>query len=149
MDIQVEGHNNRVAGRDYLELHAQLSLTPEQLKQLAIKPCAACEVRVVTANAQVCNHCLRAQAASALKTKIYVAIFCVIVVWGQLLQGREPHATPWQLLETLVGAIGMVTFGAVLLEIFRYWWACHSTDFFSALWRAITKRSKTDRWNKP
>lgn len=139
MDIQVEGHNNRVAGRDYLELNAQLSLTPEQLQVLAVKPCPSCEVRLVTAQAQTCNHCLRELVANDQKVRVGLAIFLVFIVWGWLLKERGPSADLWQFMETLVGACGIVLCGALLLEMFKLWWVCYSAEFFSAVWRALVR----------
>ncbi|CAB5715861.1 TPA: hypothetical protein L3577_006400 [Pseudomonas aeruginosa] len=145
MDIQVEGHNNRVAGRDYLELNAQLSLTPEQLQVLAVKPCPSCEVRLVTAQAQTCNHCLRERVANDQKVKVGVVIFLVFMVWGWLLIERGPNVELWQLMETLVAAGGIVLCGALLLEMFKLWWVCYSAEFFSTVWRALVRLVNGDR----
>lgn len=139
MDIQVEGSNNRVAGRDYLELNAQLSLTPEQLQVLSIKPCPTCEVRLVTAQAQTCNHCLRERVANDQKAKGAVVIFLVFMVWGWLLKESGRNAGLLQLAETLVTAGGIVLCGALLLELFRLWWVCYSEEFFAAVWRAVVR----------
>ncbi|HHX6877959.1 hypothetical protein ACJKIJ_01955 [Pseudomonas aeruginosa] len=145
MDIQVEGHNNRVAGRDYLELNAQLSLTPEQLQVLAVKPCPSCEVRLVTAQAQTCNHCLRERVANDQKVKVGVVIFLVFMVWGWLLIERGPNVDLWQLMETLVAAGGIVLCGALLLEMCKLWWVCYSAEFFSTVWRALVRLVNGDR----
>lgn len=139
MDIQVEGQNNRVAGRDYLELNAQLSLTPEQLQVLAIKPCMACELRFVTATAHTCNHCLRERIAKDQKFKVGLVAFLIFMVWGWLLHERGPDIGPWQFLETMVGAGGIVLCGALLLEMFKLWWVCYSAEFFSAIWRVLVR----------
>lgn len=139
MDIQVEGHNNRVAGRDYLELNAQLSLTPEQLEVLAIKPCPSCEVRVVTVKAETCNHCLRERLANEQKGKVALVVFLVFMVWGWLLKQSGPNAGLLQLAETLIAAGGIVLCGALLLEMFKLWWVCYSAEFFSALGRALVR----------
>jgi hypothetical protein len=139
MDIQVEGHNNRVAGRDYLELNAQLSLTPEQLQVLAVKPCSACEVRLVTAETQTCNHCLRERVANDQKAKVGLVVFLVFMVWGWLLKESGPNAGLLQLAETLVAAGGIVLCGALLLEMFKLWWVCYSAEFFSAVWRVLVR----------
>lgn len=145
MDIQVEGHNNRVAGRDYLELNAQLTLTPEQLKVLAIKPCPACEQRVVTPSAEMCNHCHRERIAQAQKARVGTVVFIVFVVWGWLLQKRGPDVDPWQFLETLLNAGAIVLCGALLLEVFKLWWVCYSADFFSAIWRGLAQLTTRGR----
>lgn len=139
MDIQVEGNNNRVAGRDYLELNAQVSLTPEQLQVLAVKPCPSCEVRLVTAKAQTCNHCLRERVANDRKAKVGVVIFLVFMVWGWLLRESGPNAGLLQLAETLVAAGGIVLCGALLLEMLKFWWVCYSDEFFTAVGRALVR----------
>lgn len=139
MDIQVEGSNNRVAGRDYLELNAQLSLTPEQLEALAVKPCPSCEVRLVTAQAQTCNHCLRERIANDQKVKVGFVIFLVFMVWGWLLKRSGPNAGLLELVESLVAAGGIVLCCALLLELFRIWWVCYSEEFFSAVWRSVVR----------
>lgn len=126
MTIEVNGNNNRVAGRDYLELNAQVTLTPEQLKHLAIRPCPTCEQRVLTGAAKTCNHCLREQLAAQHKFYGSVVFFLVFVIWGWLLQGRDTRADPWQFLETLMGACGIVFFGALLLGALRHWWRSYS-----------------------
>lgn len=43
MDIQVDGDNNRVAGRDYYEVR--------------IKPCPYCQERLIEPEAAMCNRC--------------------------------------------------------------------------------------------
>nr|WP_024308362.1 hypothetical protein [Pseudomonas sp. P818] len=139
MDIQVEGSNNRVAGRDYLELNAQLSLTPEQLQVLAVKPCPSCEVRLVTAQAQTCNHCLRERVANDQKVKVGFVIFLVFMVWGWLLKRSGPNAGLLELVESLIAAGGIVLCGMLLLEMFKLWWVCYSEEFFSAVWRAVVR----------
>lgn len=139
MDIRVEGHNNRVAGRDYLELNAQLSLTSEQLQVLAVKPCPSCEVRLVTAEAKTCNHCLREHVANDQKVKVGLVAFLVFMVWGWLLKESGPNAGMQQLAESLVAACGIVLCGALLLEMLKLWWVCYSAEFFSAVWRALVR----------
>lgn len=139
MDIRVKGHNNRVAGRDYLELNAQLNLTPEQLKVLAIQPCPACEQRVITPGSGICNHCHRERVAQAQKEKISVVIFLVFMVWGWLLHLRGSDVDPIQMIESLLTAGVIVFCAALALEIFKMWWVCYSTDFFSAVWRGLTQ----------
>lgn len=145
MDIQVEGHNNRVAGRDYLELNAQLTLTPEQLKALAIKPCPTCEQRVITPSAEMCNHCHREQTAQALKTRAGAVALIVLMVWGWLLHKRGPDADLLQFAETFLNAGAIVLCGALLLEIFKLWWVCYSADFFTAIWRGLAQLTTRGR----
>ncbi len=137
MDIQVKGHNNRVAGRDYLELNAQLNLTPEQLRELAVKPCPSCEVRLVTARAQCCNHCLREQVANEQKFKVGVFAVLVFMVWGWLLQRSPADGNPLQLLETFVGACGLVFVGTALYVALREWWLFNGDEVLAGLWQLV------------
>lgn len=137
MDIQVEGHHNRVAGRDYLELNAQVSLTPEQLRLLAVKTCSSCEMRLVVAEKQICNHCLRERAADDLRFKISLFLFVVFMVWGWLLKLRGPDVNLEQFVETFFCAGVIVFLGTLLLEIFKVWWVCYSTEFFAGVWRGL------------
>lgn len=141
MDIQVEGNNNRVAGRDYVELNAQLSLTQEQLQMLAIKPCPSCETRLITPQASMCNHCHQERLAADRKEAGALWFVSVVLVCTLLLKMYGPVSTPMGLFATIAGAVCIVFLGQLLLGLAQIWWNCHSEELALAIRRALVKWS--------
>ena len=54
---EISGHGNRVAQRDYYELHQVHDLTLSQINQLDVVPCPVCEQRLIRSGMSSCNHC--------------------------------------------------------------------------------------------
>lgn len=142
MDIQVEGHNNRVAGRDYVELNAELRLTPDQLQALAVRPCSCCEVRLVSGRVQLCNHCLQKRAAKAQREKYASFTLLVFFVWGLLLQNQPDHGAdivPGRFFELGFTAGALVFLGTVVFLCLREWWLFNGEALKAALWQGLVQ----------
>lgn len=97
MDIQVDGSNNRVAGRDYYENQ--------------IKPCPRCEVRVIERDRCICNHCTKEEKEQQAHGLMMMFGLGVLFTFGWLLKwrserGLEPGIEA--LTETFVLSIGIV-----------------------------------------
>lgn len=104
MGIQVEGSNNRVAGRDYYENQ--------------IKPCPRCEVRVIDRDRSMCNHCTKEE--KELEARGLMLIFGLggLFIFGWLYKWRTEHGLPPGidgLVETFMLSIGITV--AVALTI--------------------------------
>lgn len=148
MDIQVEGHNNRVAGRDYVELNAELRLTPEQLHALAVRPCSCCEVRLVSGRAQLCNHCMQKRAAKALREKYASFTLLVFFVWGLLLlrqPGQGADIAPGRFFELGFTAGALVFLGTAVFVCLREWWLFNGDGVKAALWQGLVQAVKSAR----
>lgn len=133
--MQIDGHNNRVAGRDYYE-KATLNLTPEQLAQLSIRPCISCETRLVPAGGRVCNHCRREALAQETRDKLTAFAFAVMVVLGLLIMWankNEIRVTPSFLFE--LGMVSAAFVGGIvaLCVLIRLIWIEHGDDIVKAL----------------
>lgn len=138
--MDIRGQNNRIAGRDYYE-NAVLKLTPEQL-QIAIKPCARCEDRLVGSEASICNHCYREMRAKAQREKWSLFAFLVMVVWGNLLIHSEKTGvvvTPYHLAELGVMAAALVFAATLVWVIVRDWWLVNGTEFLKALGKLLVR----------
>jgi hypothetical protein len=131
------GSNNRVAGRDYYELNAELKLTPEQLRSLTISPCPHCEVRMVQGGRTHCNHCRQELADKVAKEKTATFFLAVFFTWGMLLQwlgnGREI------LLESGVVAFVIVAVAGLAWSFFREWWQFCGNDVLASLGNALAR----------
>lgn len=73
MSIEVNGNNNRVAGRDYYEV--------------PIKPCPRCEQRVIAPKKKICNHCESQEANEAAKFRLLAGAFITFLL--------SPWITEW------------------------------------------------------
>lgn len=107
MDIQVEGSNNRVAGRDYYENQ--------------IKPCPKCEQRVIDRDKSICNHCTKEERAQLAHGVMLVLGICVLYVFSWLHDWRTERGLPSGLeglVETFGLAIGIVMAAASILWFF-------------------------------
>lgn len=127
--MYVNGQNNRVAGRDYYEKPI-IELTPEQLTQLAIRPCSRCETRFISPGAKICNHCCKE--LQDKKAQEYLSLFfvSVLVVFGGLLkysQQYTDHITFSLFIQLGVAAIALVI-GVVIIGFMLYaiWQEYHS-----------------------
>lgn len=116
MDIQVEGHNNRVAGRDYIE-------NP-------IKACPSCENSVIDRDKAKCNRCIQQEKEEAAKGTMTLFAFAVFIVWGFLLQRMEgtgiEHLAETFILSALLVVMGYFILWHVLplvFELIRAWWS--------------------------
>ncbi|TBN39173.1 hypothetical protein [Pseudomonas sp. BGI-2] len=142
--MHIDGHNNRVAGRDYYE-QATLKLTPEQLAQLSIKPCVKCETRVVALGVTTCNHCRRKAQAEENYNKWVRYGFVVFLIWGTLLtreQKSGTHVTPFHLLELGVTAVGIVVVAVASWFMIRIFWLEHGDDISKSLTDAVSRLFK-------
>jgi len=74
VDIQVEGSNNRVAGRDYYENQ--------------IKPCPKCEQRVIDRDKNICNHCTQQEREQFAHGAMLLLGICVLFVFSWLHDWR-------------------------------------------------------------
>ena len=96
MDIQVEGSNNRVAGRDYYENK--------------IKPCPRCEVRVIDREKSICNHCTKEERDEKARGQMTLFGLGVLFIFGWLHGWRsERGLAPGieGLAETLALSVGI------------------------------------------
>ncbi len=128
--MHIDGHNNRVAGRDYYE-NPTLKLTQEQLAELSIKPCARCETRVVAPGVSMCNHCRREIRDEDNRNKLNLFGFAVFIVWGMLLNYSEKNGgsiTPTQLFQLGVAAVGLVILCIAIWVLLRQIWLEHGDD---------------------
>ncbi len=141
----INGDNNRVAGRDYYELNTVLKLTTEQLRQLAIKPCARCESRVVSSDATVCNHCLGELQSRARSERRLRYAFVILLVWGGLMQWQNSHSAeipPQRFLELGVIATAMVLLFAGVWPEVRQWWLANGDELLRILVRLVMRLFK-------
>lgn len=107
MDIQVEGSNNRVAGRDYYENQ--------------IKPCPRCEVRVIDRERDICNHCTKEEKEQIAQGILTTLGLGALFIFGWLLNWRTERGMPVGLeglIETFALAIGIVIALASVLWFF-------------------------------
>lgn len=144
----INGDNNRVAGRDYYELNAVLKLTPEQLKQVAIKPCARCEDRVVSADMTICNHCRNELEEKARNEHLARYAFVIMFVWGLLLQwqGKRPQGvSPQNVFELGAIALVIVIAGAFAWGFLQTWWRLNGSDVLGLTAKFITRLLKRPR----
>ncbi len=138
----INGDNNRVAGRDYYEQNTILKLTSEQLRQVAIKPCARCEDRVVSADVTICNHCRHELQTQARNERLLRFGFMIMLVWGALLQwlnSRSPDIPPVSFFE--LGAIStmLVLLGAAVWNGFRQWWMLNGSEVLSLVGKLLIR----------
>lgn len=144
----INGDNNRVAGRDYYELNAVLKLTPEQLKQVAIKPCARCEDRVVSSDMTICNHCRNELEEKARNEHLARYAFVIMFVWGLLLQWqakRPQGVSPQTVFELGAIALVIVIAGAFAWALLKTWWSLNGSDVLSLTAKFITRLLKRRR----
>lgn len=110
MSIEVNGDNNRVAGRDYYEM--------------PIKPCPRCEQRVIAPHQSICNHCAAKEREEAAKTKLAAAGVAVLFCFSWLHDWRTGRGLPPSIegmAETLGMAVVLVLIGFVLLHLTIQW----------------------------
>lgn len=113
----INGDNNRVAGRDYYELNAVLKLTPEQLRQVSIKPCARCEDRIVSSDATICNQCRSELETKAENERLQRYGVLILFVWGLLttwLNAHPPGVSPQVFFALGAASVMIVVIGAVV-----------------------------------
>ncbi|MDH4869835.1 hypothetical protein [Pseudomonas sp. BN515] len=140
--MQGNGHNNRIAGRDYYELNAELKLTPEQLRSLTISPCTRCEVRMVQGGRVHCNHCVAEMADKKAKEQMAVFTLAVFFVWGALLQVFKENGHN-MLLELGVVSVVIVLMLHTLWSFLREWWLMCGDDVLAALGNALARIFKS------
>lgn len=141
----INGDNNRVAGRDYYELNAVLKLTPEQLKQVAIKPCARCEDRVVSSDMTICNHCSNELEEKARNEYLARYAFIILIVWGLLIQwhGSQPNeGSPQRFFELGAAAFMIVVVGTWAWAFFKIWWRLNGSNVLSLLGKLLNRLLK-------
>ncbi|MNG08784.1 hypothetical protein D3C76_1246600 [compost metagenome] len=142
--MHIDGHNNRIAGRDYYE-KPTLKLTPEQLAQLSIKPCIKCETRVVAPGVTTCNHCRREALAKENYNKWVRYGFAVFFIWGVLLTREQKNGTqitPLHLMELGVTAAGVVFVAIATWFMVRMFWLEHGDEITNALAERFAKLFK-------
>ncbi|MNQ85880.1 hypothetical protein D3C85_1010560 [compost metagenome] len=139
--MHIDGHNNRVAGRDYYE-KATLKLTPEQLAQLSIKPCGKCETRFVAPDVSTCNHCRRKALAEENHNKWARYGFAVLFIWGLLLTREQKngiHVTPLDLAGLGITAASIVFLVVASWFMIRIFWLEHGDEITSSLAKRFAK----------
>ncbi|WP_187670568.1 hypothetical protein [Zestomonas carbonaria] len=138
VSIQVEGSNNRVAGRDYIEIKSP-------------KLCTCCAMRFVEGREVICVVCkreqarlreerLRAQALENFKDKISFFACVTILIWACLVVlGSEPGdpVDGRRIFLLFVGSVGVVLLAAAFFTWFRHWWLWHGDALKSALSRRL------------
>lgn len=142
--MHIDGHNNRVAGRDYYE-NPTLKLTPEQLAQLSIKPCTTCETRVVAPGVTTCNHCRREALAKENYNKCVRYGFAVFFIWGLLLTREQKNGiqmTPFHFIELGVLAVGIVFVAIASWLMLRVFWLEHGPEISNSLAERFAKLFK-------
>lgn len=110
MGIEVNGNNNRVAGRDYYEL--------------PLKPCPRCEQRVIAPHQSICNHCAEKEREEAAKTTMAFSGVAVLFCFSWLHSWRTDHGLPpgiGGMAETFFMATIIVIVGYVLLQLLIHW----------------------------
>lgn len=110
MGIEVNGDNNRVAGRDYYEL--------------PLKPCPRCEQRVIAPHKTICNHCADREREEAARMQLTVAGVAVLFSFIWLHDWRTGRGLPpgiEGMAETLFMAVALVVVGYVLLQLAIRW----------------------------
>ncbi|TBU75217.1 hypothetical protein [Phytopseudomonas daroniae] len=80
MNIKVNGDNNRVAGRDYIE-------TP-------IKACPCCENSVIDREKAKCNRCIKAEKESQAQGALLIIGVCFLFVLSYVSEWRADHGYP-------------------------------------------------------
>ncbi|WP_372437382.1 hypothetical protein ACCM60_21695 [Pseudomonas chlororaphis subsp. aureofaciens] len=141
--MRIEGQNNKVAMRDYYE-KPTLNLTPEQLKELAVRPCGRCETRLVVGNACICRRCqetLRDQAWNARMGRYVVAI---LFIWGMMIQMQDKDAVMdlYRLLELGVSSGVAVLVGSCAWAVFKEWWLFNGEELLKLIGKTVKKRIK-------
>lgn len=118
MGIEVEGHNNRVAGRDYNEWHVS------------------------------CDHCrqLRAERqrerlGKQQRNKWTGFTLLVLLMWGILLEleGSTADIAPSRFFEQGFTAAALVFLGIVVFVALREWWLFNGHDMKAALWQSLVQ----------
>lgn len=150
MSIQVEGNGNRVAGHTYNE-NVTLTLTPEQLKQLELCKCPACEQRLLGPGERTCNACRAAAHARRMEelnarrwTMAGRFFFFLLVVWGLFITVEQKATGQVAVAGERFWELGMGAFGACLLSVgawlwAREWWWRNGPDFMDAMGRRIRR----------
>lgn len=142
--MQIDGHNNRVAGRDYYE-QTTLKLTAEQLAELSIKPCGRCETRFVAKDRAICNHCRHEMRTEEERSKWQKYIFAVLFFWGCLLTySKSNHIQVDINTFTMLGviAIGIVVLLSVSWFLIREYWFEHGDGILQSLEDWVARRFK-------
>lgn len=75
--VLVNGNGNRVAGGNYYENQS--------------KPCCKCEVRFVTADRTVCNHCTQQEQAEKAKQFGMILLAAMVFTFVNLHQWRQEN----------------------------------------------------------
>lgn len=151
MNIQVDGNGNRVALNDYYE-NATLTLTPEQLRQLAPRKCPACEVRLLGPGESACNTCRAAAHARHLEELSarrmaragHLFVF-FLAVWGVFLTIEQKAVGYAGVSTERFWELGSGALGTCLLAIggwlwAREWWWRNGSEFMDAMSRKIKRK---------
>jgi hypothetical protein len=141
--MRVEGQNNRVAMRDYYE-KPTLNLTPEQLKELSVKPCGRCETRLVVGSTCICRHCQEALRDQAWSARLGRYLVVILFTWGMLIQMQDKTAAMglYRLLELGVYAGATVLIGSCVWAAFKDWWLFNGDELLKLIGDAVKKRIK-------
>lgn len=115
--MRVSGTNNRVAGRDYNE-NNYLNIA---------KPCQKCEIRFVTAEHTVCNHCTNQQQLDQAKVFGLGLLAAVLIIGFNLHEwlverGLVQHGLEGIRDSLLLSLVLVVLAGFAVLWIKLRWW---------------------------
>lgn len=77
---EINGNDNRVAQRDYYELHQVHGLTVSQVNQMDVVPCPVCEQRLIRSGMTSCNHCNTKAREEAAKGRAVLMLFAAVVL---------------------------------------------------------------------
>lgn len=104
MNIEVNGNNNRVAGRDYIE-------NP-------IKACPSCENSVIDRDKLKCNRCVEGEQEAQVKACLLVFGLCLLFVLAKVSDWRAERGYPtglegWPDNFAIAFGITLTLFGAV------------------------------------
>lgn len=142
--MQIDGHNNRVAGRDYYE-KPTLKLTAEQLAELSIKPCGRCETRFVVKGRTICNLCRQEMRAEEERSMWQRYIFLVLFVWGGLLSYSKSNLVHVDISTFVilgVMAVGIVVALSLAWFLIREYWFERGDEILQSLGSWLGRRFK-------
>lgn len=141
--MRIEGQNNKVAMRDYYE-KPTLNLTPEQLKEFAVRPCGRCETRFVVGNACICRRCQEALRDQAWNARLGRYVVTILFIWGMMIQMQDKDAVIdlYRLLELGVSSGAAVLVGSCAWAAFKDWWLFNGDELLKLIGDAVKKRIK-------
>lgn len=107
MDIQVDGDNNRVAGRDYYELR--------------IKPCPFCQERVIELEDVMCNRCRQQRQEDRARALLVGGGTALLVLTISINSGLEELGFHPDLSTSCIAASFVIGASVCVVTIIKEW----------------------------